>query len=401
MISPDWAGGLLRTEKGVPYPNHANIVYVLQHDPMWAVNRLWYDEFLDRVLVANSPTREWRDDDDTRVTVEMQNRFGIIGVGQHTVEKAVTMVARQRPKHIVRDYLTALEWDGIERIAHAFTDYWGADDDDYTRAASRNFFLGMVARILKPGCKLDTMPVFEGPEGKKKSSALEILGGDYYSATHAAVGTLDFLQGLRGKWLLEIAELHSFGKADVRAIRNTLSTRNDDYRKSYGRNVQRYPRECAFAGTSNPKDWGNDENGLRRFWPVACGELRLDLLSAARDQLFAESVSAYLAGAHWWDMPAVTVEIQRDRQQQDEWRMPVLEWCALQPAIDELGISVLDVLINALKVPIERCDKGVQMRVGKILVLAGWERRKKRVGKIPQWRWFEGGNIDQPGNGGN
>ncbi len=378
--------GLRCNTKGIPYPNHSNVVFVLQSDPTYGASYLWYDQFLDRVFYANSPVREWRDDDDTKVAVDMQDRYGIVGLGQTVVEKAVLYVARQRTRHAVRDYLEALAWDGVERLEHAFSEYWGAADDEYTRAASKNFLVGMVARILKPGCKLDTMPVFEGPQGAKKSTALEVLGGDWYSTTHETVGSKDFLQGLRGKWLLEIAELHSFTKADVRATKNTLSTRNDDYRRSHGHNVQRYPRECVFAGTSNPKDWGNDDTGLRRFWPVECGDIRIDLLSAARDQIFAEAVHVVMAGATWWEMPSGTAAVQASRQQYDEWTSSILEWINRQPTTEGFRMSTM--LFEALKVTPDKLDMKTQIRAGRVLRLAGYEKRDERVGQqiVKVWR---------------
>ncbi len=392
MSEGDCRNGLSRSTKGIPYPNQFNVVHVLQHDPFYAPERFWYDEFLDRVLIANSPIREWRDEDDTRITVDMQDRFGIHGVGSMTVGESVRFVAHQRKRHVVRDWLTALQWDQVPRLVTAFEDYWGTTRDDYTQAASRNFFIGLVARILQPGCKLDTMCVFEGPQGIMKSTALEVLGGEWYSASHETIGGTNFLQGMRGKWLLEIAELQSFAKADKRAIKNTLSTRNDDYRKTYGRHVKRYPRECVFAGTTNSDDWGDDDTGLRRFWPIVCGAIHLDHLKAAREQLFAEAVAAFQTAGTWWEMPTSASQVQADRQYHDEWTETILDWAMLQPI--ELGITVKDVLNGPLKIPLDRCDKGLQMRVSRILKLARWERRKTRVINFTYWRWFRGENID-------
>lgn len=399
MSAAGVAKGLSRSTKGIPYPNQANIVFVLQHDPIFGPERIWYDEFLDRVMIAEHPLREWRDEDDTLITVDIQDRYGIVGVSSYVVGECVRFVAHQRTRHIILDWLNGLTWDQEPRIAHAFEDYWGTASDDYTRAASANLFIGLVARILRPGCKLDTMCVFEGPQGIKKSSALEVLGGEWYSASHETVGGKDFLQGMRGKWLMEIAELQSFAKADKRAIKNTLSTRNDDYRKSHGRHVKRYPRECVFAGTTNSDDWGDDDSGLRRFWPIVCGIINIKALILARDQLFAEAVAALTAGASWWEMPETAAGIQADRQSHDEWTASIQSWIQDQPP--HSGLMVRDVLINALKVPIQACGKGEQMRVGRILRLAGWERKKSRVGNFTHWLWFPGENTAEGGNGGN
>ncbi len=373
-----WVADLARNANGVPFPNHSNVVYVLQHDPMYAVGRIWYDEFLDRVFLENSPRRHWRDDDDTRVAVEMQATYGIRAVSKTTVAAAVQYVARQRSRHCVRDWLNSLMWDGTPRIDHAFADYWGTDDTDYTRAASRNFFIGMAARILFPGCKLDTMPVFEGAQGIRKSSALACLGGDWFATSHHAAGGVEFLKVLRGKWLVEIAELQSFTKADVTAAKNMLSTACDTYRPSYGQHTVDYPRQCVFAGTTNSTEWGDDETGLRRFWPVRCGDINLSLLEEAREQLFAEAVASCRDGASWWQMPSQTAEIQAERQFHHEWSSVILDWCDRQPT--EGGVMVKDILLGPLAFTIDRLmDKRAQMAVAKILTVAGWKRIPTRI----------------------
>lgn len=403
MSAPiNWPVILDCSDKG-PRPNLTNAVRVLQHDPTLGPDVIWRDEFTDCIMVRNSEPREWRDDDDTRLTVYMQDHTGLVNMQERTVASAVRLVARQRTKHCVREWGTGLVWDGVPRLETAFIDYWGAEDMPYSRAASSNFFIGAAARILRPGCKLDTMPVFEGPQGIRKSTALQVLGGDWYSIAHESVGSKDFRQGLPGVWILEIAELQSFSRADVMAVKNMLSAPHDDYRPSYGRHVVRFDRQCVMAGTTNADEWGNDDTGLRRFWPIRCGEIRLDLLAAARTQLFAEAFTAVRAGAAWWQMPPETSAIQRDRQHHDEWTGAILEWCKLQAA-DE-GVSIRDILTGPLKLSIDRHDKALQMRVGRILRLNQWERRKTRMGSDTSWLWYKvdtpSGNNGLGGNGGN
>ncbi len=397
QTEPAWAKELARHPKsGLRFPSHANVVVVLQHDPTYGPERIWYDEFLDRIFLANSPTREWRDDDDTKIAVQIQDDFFMHGLSTSVVKAAVDMVARQRSRHVIRDWLASLAWDGVPRIRHAFADCWGAAEDDYTFAASRNFFVGLVARILQPGCQLDTMVVFEGAQGIKKSMALRVLGGPWYATSYETVGSKDFLQGLRGKWLIEIAELQSFAKADIRAIKQTLSSPDDFYRKSHGHYVRTYPRECIFAGTTNVTDWGQDETGLRRFWPITCGEIRIDLLTANREQFFAEAVAGYRAGLTWWEMPAITAEVQAERQHYDAWTSAILRWCEC-PLIDDgnvlpldAGIDMMTIARYALGLERGRVGKSEQARMSSVLKLGGWERGgRRRKGEDNLWLWYK------------
>jgi putative DNA primase/helicase len=373
----------------VPRPSLSNAVTVLQHDPAWGPDTLYYDEFLDRIIIVNSPTRQWRDDDDTRLTVYMQQTIGILNVPESIVSSAVRYVSRQRTRHCVRDYLDTLTWDGVERIAHAFEDFWGAETDanqpsDYVRAASANFLIGSVARIYRPGCQLDTMPVFEGLQGLGKSSLLRALGGPWYMAATESVNSKDFQQSFPGSWFTEIPELDSFSRADRDRVKSIISTPIDKYRPSYGRYAREYPRQCVFAGTTNKDDWGNDDTGLRRFWPVRCGrDVDVAGLIAARDQLFAEAVHRFKAGATWWEMPsAPTLAVQRDRQSEDIWTPLVLDYL-----VGKAEVQVHEVLREACKVRESEMTHTHKIRIGGILRLAQWQKSNlRRDGKqVKTW----------------
>lgn len=369
-----------------PRSTLSNAVAVLQRDPRWGPDVLWHDEFLDRTLIANSPVREWRDDDDTCVTVYMQDEIKMSGLSESNAASAVRYVARQRSRHCVREWLTTLIWDGVERIAHAFEDYWGAAPSadqpcEYLRAISANLLIGIVARVMVPGCQLDHVVIFEGPQGIGKSKALRILGGEWYMLAAESVTSKDFFQGLPGKLIVEIGEMDSFSRADRERVKAAITTPTDRYRSSYGRRAEDHPRQCVFVGTSNRDDYGNDETGARRFMPVRCGIIDLVNLSALRDQLFAEAYAKFQAGASWWETPeASTKSVQRDRHADDVWSTTVLEWL-----VGRSDVTIAEILINALKFKTADMGRPEQLRVGGILRVAGWERRTvRRDGKAVQ-----------------
>ena len=385
----NWGAHLDVTDKG-PRATLSNAVTVLQIDPDWIPDALHYDEFLHRVLVRDGTTlREWRDDDDTRLTVYLQQGVGMIGLGESVVASAVRYVARQRVRHCVRTYLESLTWDGTERLAHAFEDFWGItpaenQSSDYIRAVSANFFRGLVARVYQPGCQLDTMVVFEGEQGTRKSSALRTIGGPWYMAATESVSSKDFQQTLPGEWLVEIPELDAFSRSDRERVKSIISTPTDRYRPSYGRHAADHPRQCVFAGTTNRDDWGNDDTGLRRFWPVRCsGDILLDSLAAARDQLFAEALTTYRAQASWWEVPrdgAITA--QADRQSEDVWTDLVLDYL-----LGKTDVAIHDVLADACKVPPAHMTHIHKLRIGSILRLAGWKKSNLRRSRKQGKRW--------------
>ncbi len=362
-----------------PYQTLTNAVRVLESDPLWAADRLYFDDFAGRIIVTNSAPREWRDDDDVALTVYMQDTTGLTRITKHLVGDAVDLVARRRGRHVVREWLERLVWDGVPRLDHAFEDYWGADAQPsaYVRAASRNFLIGLVARVMCPGCKVDTMPVFEGKQGIFKSSALAVLGGAWYASIDESAASKDFLQALRGKWLIELCELNAFSKTESAHVNGMLSRTTDTYRASYGRRAIDVARQCVFAGTTNHDDWLTDETGGRRFWPIQCGAINLVALAVAREQLFAEALLCWHAGSPWWEMPTLAEQEQSHRQQYDEWSSLVLDWATSQ-VLTTPSLMVKDIMLGPLKFTPEKLDKASQMRVAKILTHAGWRRDKMR-----------------------
>ena len=53
--------------------------------------------------------------------------------------------------------------------------YFHVEDSEYVRAIGPRYLISAVARIFKPGCKVDHVLVLEGPQGKQKSEALRTL----------------------------------------------------------------------------------------------------------------------------------------------------------------------------------------------------------------------------------
>lgn len=89
------------------------------------------------------------------------------------------------------------------------------------------------------------------------------------------------------------------------------------------------PRQCVFAGTTNQDEYLKDATGNRRYWPVACTKVDLDLLREIRDQLWAEAVFCYEVGDIWWvnrDEAPLFAEAQEERFVVDDWEGPILNW---------------------------------------------------------------------------
>jgi hypothetical protein len=383
----DWRKELIRSDKDKVLPIFANAVTALRCAPEWS-GVLAYDQFaLSVVALRETPwgiADAWSDQDDRRATEWLQ-RAGIM-VKLTETGQAVQTVAGDHAFHPVREYLDGLEWDKISRIDDWLRLYAGVDPTDLTRAIGARWLISGVARIYEPGCKVDCCLILEGPQSIGKSTALSILGGEWYSDDLAQLGNKDAALGTRGKWIIELAELDSIARATPSAIKAFISRGTDHFRVPYGRRAYDFPRECIFAGSVNHPAYLRDETGGRRFWPVVCGPMSLDLLRRDRDQLWAEAVARYKLKERWWlDTPELLQEAEFEQSQRyddDPWEEPIRAFLATQSST-----SVSQVLGFALDKEVQHWTQQDKNRVAKILQRLNWERYRKRAGSGLEWRY--------------
>jgi predicted P-loop ATPase len=321
---------------------------------------------------------------------------------------AIHKCARDRAFHPIRDYLDGLKWDGKPRLRTWLHDYFGAEQSEYTEGIGTMFPISMVARIYRPGCKVDYMPILEGGQALMKSSALAILAGqEYFSDQLPDITSKEASQHLRGKWLIEVAELNAYSRAAIDHFKAFVVRQVERYRPPWGRKEIHEPRQNVFVGTTNKSRYLRDETGNRRFWPFPTGEVKLNALRHDRDQLFGEAVSLYRGGVHWW--PDREFEIQTIAPEQ-ETRFETDPWDPLiRRHLEHLGgvpktTTVLEIAVHALGyeieapksrmgeptpprgTPINRFGPNEQRRVTAILTHLGWEPRRSN-----QERWWEPG----------
>ena len=369
--------GFQRGAQGRYVPSLDGVCRVMEKHPRWA-GKIWYDTFLEKVLTDafDGTTTTWTDDLTARATRWMQAVFEFPTLGTERVHEAVQTVAQGQPRNVLKTWLESLQWDSIPRLREALVRGFGAAENEYTQAVSECWFTSLAARALRPGCKVDTMPVFEGGQGIGKSTALAILGGDWFGEMHEDFRSKDFVLSLKSKWLIEVAEMHAFGKTDVDRLKGILSTRIDRIRRPYGRTTEEHPRQSVFAGTTNRDDWQQDDTGARRFWPIRCGTIDLDWLRDNRDQLFAEAVARYQAGEDWWSVPIAQAAAEADRRRiEDPWGAVISAW--LTPGREYSNTQILE---GALGVDKKDFTDRNAKRVARVMRLLGWVQSLERTG---------------------
>ena len=384
--------GIATTKAGVPHYNMDNVVRFLENETA-IPGLLWFDDFHQKMftqfdLAAFQPlthAREWRDTDELALVTYLQRHVGLTKLSLETVSQGVRLYASEHRRNEPKDWLGSLKWDGVERIEEFMHHAFGCEMDTYSASVSSNFLKSIAARILNPGIKVDTMLILFGPQGVKKSTALEALGGPWYAEVSTNVQSTDFYLALQGKVLIEISEMDAFRKADAETVKKMLSTKSDRYRAPYGRHTEDHPRACVFAGSTNEQFFLSDPTGARRFWPIGCVKIDVQLIKDQREQLYAEAAARVLAGETWWVMPDVETRARQEiHRQADEWEQIIDAWAA-DNFIGPCTIS--DVATQALHIRPQDLDAGIQRRFGKVLRKLGWSVGVETVGRKSVKLW--------------
>lgn len=295
-----WMIKLARSDNGEVKKLLTNAVLILENDKN--IQGIRFNELSGGIEVSGRlpwkrPSRYWRDVDSDQLYGWIADNYGVQFPETH-FQKALAIVTNKRSFNPLKDYIRELpDWDGVERVDTLLIDYLAASDTSYVRAVTRKTLIGAIQRVLRPGCKFDTVLVLDGAPGIGKSTLLRKLGGKWFSDSLSLADTRDktAAEKLQGVWIMEIGEMQGTRKADVDVMKGFISRQVDEYRPAYGRTVERRPRACIICGTTNSTTgFLRDTTGNRRFWPVTVnrgGRLSVrDMTDETIRQIWAEAL---------------------------------------------------------------------------------------------------------------
>ena len=406
-----WWDAALKNKQGNLHTNFSNAALTLAEDPLFE-GLLAYDEMrraavtLREVPWQKNPAPAGRVDDYAICGIQRCLQRWYPKLGAEITLQAIEHVAMIHRFNPLRDWLESLAWDGEPRLDMLLPAYFGATDTDpadasrpspYLTMIGAMFVMSMVARIYRPGTQSDYMVILEGEQGTLKSSACKVLAGEYYSDSLPKLHNGDRVRiatHLRGKWLVEIAEMASIDRAEAADLKEFLSQTVETFIPKFGRTEVVEPRMCLFVGTTNKTAYLRDETGARRFWPVKCGTIQLEHLERDRNQLFAEAVARFKAGESHWPSPAD--EQMHFRREQDSrfasdeaWEGIIAEY--LDNETDAFGTTIgrrtattiLAIAREALFLDRGKIGTIDTRRISSVLERMGWQRGPRTTSGIP------------------
>lgn len=406
-----WKSGLITNKDGMIIPNSlVNLELFLQnHDDIKGV--FAYDEFSLRVIVRKCPPWESRSSFKVHdLTSTDLTRF-LIWCEHHSLKPSkdaawdlIVSDAHENSFHPARDYFDSLKWDGIERLKHVMTEIYDCDDDErYLEIIFRKWLVGAVKRIYEPGAKFDTMLILEGPQNIGKSKSLQNLstfnGESYFADNVKDIQNKDTIMTMQGKLIIEFAELAAWRNAETNDLKAFVSRQVDMYRPPYERAVCQIPRQCVFAGTTNPTGgYFRDATGNRRFWPVYSRKIDHSKLDEWKNQLWAEAVYLYKNNEQIWlneDEYALATLAQEQRMQADAWMEDIQSLVAGKSLTD--GFVSNGEIYQAIGIEKSKKDEYTLKRIQKVMTSLGWfEARKSIAGsKVRGWKRTRNVTIEE------
>ena len=413
-LVPRWLSWFYDKEKGRWNVSRKTVIAALENAPELQ-GVVAYDELRNTVVCrcafpwAYSKPGEIRGADALLLGKWLTDTWGLPSISKASLDEGLQTVAHSQRYHPVREWLGGIVWDKKPRIDRWLMHALGetpatvpAALAEYLGLVGRYWVMGMVWRVMEPGCKFDYCPVLEGSGGLRKSTLVEVLAGsEYYSDTPFEVGRgKEGPEQVQGCWLYEIAELTHFSKAEVGAIKAFISSKVDRYRVAYGSTVEAFPRQCVLVGTTNEDTYLRDRTGNRRFWPVPVrNQINTEFVAKYREQLLAEAYELYLQGASY--TPSADEEkrlfhpMQESRLVETAVESELLAVLTRKPVAAATGplgfvhceatFVTIAQLVQALGMDAAKAPPGLQGQITAWLKHEGWERVKRQVNGVRAW----------------
>jgi putative DNA primase/helicase len=417
---PDWLAWYYDKTNKRWNTSRKMVIQILERDPALA-DVLAYNELSNNVQSRvrwpwpHSKVGDVTDAVDLLLGDYLTETYGLPSISRAALAEAIQTVAHKRLFHPIREQLEGLKWDGKSRIDKWLVHILGESPEslksamlEYLQIVGRCWLLGMVNRVMRPGCKFDYCPVLEGVGGLRKSTMVEILAGtEFFSDTPFEVGRgKEAQEQVQGLWLYEIAEMTHFSKAEVGAIKAFITSKVDRYRVAYGSTVGSFARQCVLVGTTNENTYLRDRTGNRRFWPIPVRHvINTEWLVKYRDQLLAEAFALFKQDVPYTPAPdaerRLFVPMQESRLVETAVLSELLHVLTRDPVGDKGIGAIVNTLADfvtiaqltlALGVDAAKSSPALEAQIRGWLDHEGWERVKRQINGARAWGYTRPAN---------
>lgn len=385
---------LARDGNGRIEGTQGNVVKAL-NSPEMSGFQIAYDEFTAGVVWApeGEYPQQWRPfKDELYVDLRMiLEQRGFKEFSHDRLRSSLHHVAHANAIDTASEWLSRLEWDGVERVNTFLADTLpGVEQGTYSRALGRYLWTGLAGRVLEPGVKADMVPVLVGGEGLRKSSWVKALAPTpetYTDTVSLKHRDNDNSRKMRGRLVLELAELKGMASRDGEEIRAFLAQQYEEWTPKYMEANTTFARRCLMLGTTNDHEFLEARMGMRRLLPMEItGVCDVDRVIADRDQLWAEAAVLFAAGGVDWSVERCAQGEREKFISHDAWMPAVARWLSkvdpvtnMVPASDDRRFTTEDAL-SAIGVQVQGLDRGKKTRMGAVLTALGCQQKKREGG---------------------
>lgn len=360
-------------------------------------HRLGFDTFKHAVMVNEPGGAEWRELKETDVFSVghcLEGR-GFKPPAKELLRDAINAVAELGAFDSAQNWLAGLTWDGVPRVREFLAKGFGAEAGEYSEAIGLYLWTALAGRVIEPGCKADMVPVAQGTQGIRKSSAVQALSPspEFFAELDLGVKEEDLNRLMKGRMVLEMGELAGMRAREVEGLKRFVAAQRNLWVEKWATVPTTYARRCVFVGTTNADTFLADSTGSRRWLPFRAGVTGVcdpDWIAANRDQLWAEGAALFRAnGVHWRDAERLARDVHEEFTVQDSWDALIAKWLET-PGFDgsvpsASFVTTVDVLVKALNIQAGQVSRANETRAGAVLQRLGFNRVRRRVDGSLKW----------------
>ena len=145
----NWQAALDIDKTGKIKDTLTNISIILKYDEN--LKNIVYNQFKNMLDVVGAlPWKQvkpgWSDTDLACAKMYFERMYGIWSPTKFK-DALLAVASAERLYHPVKDYLSALKWDGVKRVDTLLVDYLGAEDTPYVRAVTRKTLVAANVRL--------------------------------------------------------------------------------------------------------------------------------------------------------------------------------------------------------------------------------------------------------------